>query len=396
MADVAQRVAAARAGLTWHDRLLSWRDALLLNPRFQRYASRFVLTRPIARRRASALFDLCAGFVYSQILHACVQLDLFAMLARGPLGVDELAARLSLPPPSMQLLLDAAVSLHLLQKRSGERFGLGPLGAALLGNPGVMAMIRHHALLYEDLKDPLALLRHRSGTARLAGYWPYAGASAPAELTRDDVSLYTALMAQSQPMIASEVLGGYSFAAHRCLLDVGGGDGAFLSAVAQQHSKLRCMLFDLPAVAELANQRFCNEGLSSRAVAFGGSFLGDPLPDGADIVSLVRILHDHDDDRVMTLLRAVHAALPPGGVVLIAEPLSGTPGNQAIGDAYFAFYLLAMGSGRPRSFERLRAMLMQVGFDDIALQRPGMPMLASVITARKMSAAADTPNVKYT
>ena len=37
-------------------------------PRFQRWAANSPLTRWIARRRARALFDLCAGFVYSQIL----------------------------------------------------------------------------------------------------------------------------------------------------------------------------------------------------------------------------------------------------------------------------------------------------------------------------------------
>ena len=395
MADVAQRVTTVRhvPPLSWRDRMLSWRDGVLSNARFQHFAGSFALTRPIARQRASALFDLCAGFVYSQVLQACVQLGLFETLARGPLGADELATRLSLPPPSMRLLLDAAVSLRLLQTRSGGRYGLGPLGAALLGNPGVIAMIRHHAMLYDDLKDPLALLRHESGAGQLAHYWPYAGTTAPADLTGADVSRYTALMAQSQPMISAQVLAAFSFAGHRCLLDVGGGNGAFLSAVAARYPELRCVLFDLPAVAAQASQRFQREGLAARARAVGGSFLGDPLPQGADIISLVRILHDHDDDHVMTLLRAVHDALPACGMLLIAEPLSGTRGGEAIADAYFAFYLLAMGSGRPRSFERLQAMLSQAGFADIALKPAGMPMLTCVITARKMSSVVDTSDV---
>ena len=49
------------------------------------------------------------------------------------------------------------------------------------------------------------------------------------------------------------------------------------------------------------------------------------------------------------LLRAVHAALEPGGTVLIAEPMAGTPGAEPMGDAYFGLYLLAMGHGRVRS-----------------------------------------------
>jgi demethylspheroidene O-methyltransferase len=372
----------ASVQLSLGDRLLGLRDSLLANPGFQRFAGTFALTRPIARRRASALFDLCAGFVYSQILLACVRLRLFDQLAQGPLSVAEMALRLSLPADSAVLLLDAAVSLKLAQRRSGGRYGLGPLGAALIGNPGVVAMIEHHAMLYGDLRDPVALLRGEAGAGQLAQYWPYAKSGKPAELSREAIAPYTALMAASQPMIAQQVLSAYSFRGHRCLLDIGGGDGSFIAAVAAQAPKLRCVLFDLPAVADQASERFRTAGLSSRAVAIGGSFLTSRLPEGADIVSLVRVIHDHDDFNVMTLLRAAHRALPGNGTLLIAEPISGVLGTEPIGDAYFAFYLLAMGSGRPRTFTRLREMLSETGFVDIALRPAGMPLLTSVITAR--------------
>jgi demethylspheroidene O-methyltransferase len=370
------------APLSLHDRLLDIRDRILANQGFQRFAGTFALTRPIARRRAGALFDLCAGFVYSQILLACVRLKIFEHLADGPVSAVELSTRMSLPAEQTTLLLDAAVSLKLAQRRSGSRYGLGPLGAALLGNPGVIAMIEHHAMLYGDLDDPVARLRGEAGAGQLAAYWAYAKGEKPADLSRDAVAPYTALMSASQPMISQQVLAAYSFRDHRCLLDIGGGDGAFLSAVAAASPKLRCVLFDLPAVADRASERFRKEGLSSRAVAIGGSFLTGHLPEGADIVSLVRVIHDHDDDAVMTLLRAVRRVLPAHGTLLIAEPLSGTRGAETIGDAYFAFYLLAMGSGRPRTFERLTAMLQAAGFTDVARRRSGMPLLTSVLSAK--------------
>ena len=130
-----------------------------------------------------------------------------------------------------------------------------------------------------------------------------------ANLSHEAIAPYTALMAASQPMISQQVLSAYSFRGHRCLLDIGGGDGSFIAEVAAQTPKLRCVLFDLPAVADQASERFRSVGLSSRAVAIGGSFLTDRLPDGADIVSLVRVIHDHDDADVMTLLRAIRRAL---------------------------------------------------------------------------------------
>ena len=44
---------------------LTWRNRLLSDPKFHRFAARFAPFQPIARGEARALFDLTAGFVYS-------------------------------------------------------------------------------------------------------------------------------------------------------------------------------------------------------------------------------------------------------------------------------------------------------------------------------------------
>jgi len=375
---------------TWFDRSRALRDALLTSPRFQRWATALPLTRPIARRRARALFDICAGFVYSQVLLACVRLEVFSLLAEGPKPLAELAARMDLPEAAARRLLDAAASLRLTERRGKDRYGLGDLGAALLGNSGILEMVEHHALLYADLEDPVALLRSEAGGAagrdgkgtRLAAYWAYAREDRPSDLKGERIADYTRLMGASQPMVAQQVLATYRLGRHRRLLDVGGGDGSFLAAVAAEVPKLELMLFDLPPVAERAAARFAAEGLSDRASVQGGDFLQDPLPQGADIISLVRIVHDHDDAAVLTLLRAVRRALPPDGRLLIAEPMAATPGAEPVGEAYFGFYLLAMGSGRARSPAELEGLLRASGFEKPKFLRSPAPLVASVMIAR--------------
>lgn len=367
--------------VSWLERFRALRDRLVADPRFRAWAARFPLTRPLARRRARALFDLNAGFVYSQILSACVRLGVFEALREGPRSAAWLAARVSLTTDAARRLLDAAVALRLLERRGQGCFGLGPLGAALVDNPGVTAMVEHHALLYHDLADPVALLRAPRGETRLARYWAYAGRDGAALLPDDAVGAYSALMAASQPMVAEEVLGAYDLSRHQCLLDVGGGEGAFLIAAARRAPRLRLMLFDLPAVAERARARLAAEGLSARATAHGGDFHADPLPPGADIATLVRVIHDHDDAEALGILRRVRAALPAGGRLLLAEPMSGTPGAEPVGEAYFGFYLLAMGRGRPRRMEELREMLGEAGFRRSRPLRTRTPMITSLLLA---------------
>ena len=363
----------------WTDRWLAWRNRLVASPRFQRWAAGFPLTRGIARRNTRALFDLCAGFVYTQVLTACVRLDLFAILAEGPQPVDALARRLELPPENARRLLGAAESLGLLRALPGDRYGLADLGAALVGNPGVAAMIEHHALLYADLADPVALLRGAAPPTRLGGYWPYAsGASGDAQT----VAPYGGLMGTSQALIAEDVLDACDLSKAGHLMDVGGGEGAFLEAVARRHAGPRLTLFDLPAVADRATVRLARAGLGGRVACRGGDFHAG-LPGGADTISLVRIVHDHDDAPALALLKAAHAALPPGGTLVIAEPMAGTAGAEPVGDAYFGFYLLAMGSGRPRRAAELRAMLRSAGFLQVEELQTRRPLLARVLRAQK-------------
>lgn len=373
----------------WFDATLdaarALRDRLVASPGFRKAAAAFPLTRPIAHRRARALFDLVAGFVYSQVLSACVRLRVFEILSERPATAADLARRVSLTEDAARRLLDAAVSLRLLERRSGARYGLGPLGGPMVGDRAIAAMVEHHAALYDDLRDPVALLRGESGGesgGALARYWPYAGAEAPHALAPETVAAYSALMSASQPLVADEILDAYPLQRHACLLDVGGGEGTFLAAAGARAPALRLMLFDLPAVAARASARLSAAGLSARTQVTGGDFLADALPGGADIASLVRVIHDHDDERALAILRAVRIALPVGGTLLLAEPMSGTRGAEPMGDAYFGFYLLAMGRGQPRTPETLRGLLHQAGFDRVRLVRTRMPLQTRLLVAR--------------
>jgi len=355
--------------------------SIVARPAFRRWAARFFLTRPIARAQTRALFDICAGFVYAQILRACLEVRLFDILLQGPASAEMLAPRLRLPLDGALRLLDGAVALKLAVRRRGGRYALGSLGAALVQNEAIAAMVAHHSMFYADLSDPVALLRGETSTA-LSRYWAYARSEAPADMLPAQIGEYTWLMAASQPLVADEILDAYQVRRHTCLMDVGGGEGVFLSAAAKRAKDLQLMLFDLPPVAERAASRFAAIGLQARTRAVGGSFLHDPLPRGADLISLVRVVHDHDDDAVLHLLRAVKDALPRHGTLLLAEPMAGTKGAERMGDAYFGFYLLAMGSGRPRTVETLTAMLRRSGFGNISQAATHTPLLTSVLVAR--------------
>lgn len=373
----------------WRERWADWRNRKLQDPKFQYWASKFPLTRARSRREAREIFDLVAGFIYSQTLLALVRSQVLQTLRAGPSRERPLKSLLNMSDDAANTLLKAGAALDLLAHRPPDRWALGSKGAALLGNPGVLAMIEHHAVLYQDLVDPLALLRGARGDTRLARYWPYATHHAPGQSPLEGVANYTQLMAASQGLVAAEILDAYDFSGHRCVLDVGGGDGSFLRSVRARHASVALQLFDLPAVIEVASERLQDTGIT----LYRGDFTSDELPTGADLITLVRILHDHDDDRALQLLRAIRRVVPETGTLLIAEPLAQTPGAERMGHPYFGFYLFAMGSGRPRTVKEIGELLEKAGFSRPRAYPTHIPLQTSVLAARPVRQAFTTNSV---
>ena len=370
---------------TWQDRLLQWLERIYASPKMYQWSLGNPFTRWITKRRTQKIFDLMSGFVYSQVLLGCVRLDLFKMLHQRPLSLQQISLQTQLPAEALQRLLLSAVSLGLLEYRSHQRFGLGALGVPLAVHAGIGAMVEHNHLLYRDMEDPLAFLNN-AWRGSMAEYWPYAhDAQAAERAAQEKFSRYSDLMASSQEFVVQEILGSYYFEEHRCVLDVGAGKGRFASELALHAKHLSLKLFDLPPVLELAKATFQSKGLIDRLDLCPGNFLHDPLPQGADLVTLVRVAHDHPDAVVQQLLQKIHDALPAGGTLLLAEPMANTYSQGVDGltqtDAYF--YLLAMGAGRLRTPEELMGMMRKAGFMGVEQVPNNMPIHAQILLGRK-------------
>ena len=354
----------------------SWVTRLAASRKFQSWAAGMPLLSRFARREGEEIFDLIQGFVKSQLLSALVATGILRSLLDGPQDLRAITRIASakvgqtLREDRVALLLKAGIAMGLLAPRKGTLFRLTRRGAALLGVPGLEAMISHHAVFYQDMSDPVALLTGNVKTA-LADFWPYVFGGGDAE----QASRYSDLMASSQTLVAEDTLRLVSFPARGRLIDVGGGTGAFARAVKAAKPNLSIAVFDLPEVLQNAP----NLGRDIAQVA--GSFRDDPLPKGADIITLVRVLYDHQNDTVLELLTKVRRALPPGGRLVISEPMSGGNRPDPITDVYFAFYTLAMETGRTRSPQEIADLCRMAGLLPKPIRRAPRPYVTSVVEA---------------
>lgn len=360
------------AGL--RDAIDSLRDRLVSDPAFHRVVAALPFARPVATKQTIALFNVVSGFVYAQTLSALVSLDAFALLRERPRSTAELMEAFSMPERSVVTLMRAGESVGLINRRK-TGWGLGLSGAAILGQGGVAEMVAHHSRLYADLADPVALLRGERESA-LGNFWGYAAAARPDAEASDG---YSGLMAASQAFIHTAVLHNAAFKSARVLMDLGGGAGAFALAALQQNPNLRAIVADRPDVVPMATAAFTNAGMAKRATAIPFNFFADPIPPEPDIVTLVRILHDHDDAAVATLLANVAQSLGDRPLLII-EPFA-DPSRPTGFDVYFPWYFNAMGQGRLRTEGELRALLADAGFAKVKRLHSRNKVLARGLTA---------------
>ena len=194
-------------------------NLLFSSEKFQSWASNFPLIRRIARKEGEEIFDLIMGFVNAQVLWALVELRILNSLLDGPKHVSDIALATALPQGRAEILMNSATALGLTKRRADGVYVLSRKGASLLGVPGLMDMIRHHAHFYRDISDPVALLRDEVDT-ELSHFWPYvfgASDSAPMEVTEN----YCQLMAASQKLVAHDTLKMVVFDSGNKILDVG-------------------------------------------------------------------------------------------------------------------------------------------------------------------------------
>ena len=86
LASTAQRLGRKTP---WRDSLEAVWDRMMTSTSLYRWSVSNPLTRWITQRRARQVFDLMAGFVYSQVLLACVRLRILETLAERPRTLEE-------------------------------------------------------------------------------------------------------------------------------------------------------------------------------------------------------------------------------------------------------------------------------------------------------------------
>jgi demethylspheroidene O-methyltransferase len=324
----------------------------------------------ISRKEGEAIFQLMSGFVDTQILLTFVRTGALEKLRDAPKSILQLASLIGIDAEAARVLCGGGQALGLVTMR-GDQVLIARRGILILTLPGISELIDHHSVLYSDLQDPVAFFSGQS-ERQLAHFWPYVF-GAKDGLDAVDVSRYSDLMTKSQRMVARDTLDAITLPKAGSWLDVGGGSGAFLNEVRHRQKSINTSVFDLPG----ANNA---PGIHN---FIPGSFFDDDLPEGFDVISLIRVLYDHSDDSIEKLLIKIYNSLPENGRLIVSEPMLGQDLPNRWGDTYFAIYTMAMNTGKTRSATELAELMRKIGFCNIKIHRSRRPYVTQVVECWK-------------
>ncbi len=297
----------------------------------------------------------------AQAITAAAQLGIADALADGPLPLDELAARVGADPDALGRLLRALIGRGIFRRRRDGRYALNSLAATLRSDAAIS--LKGAALFQgsQEQRERWTLLAEsvRTGESIVPALRGKDGFDYLADIP-EHADLFNQTMTSLAQMTLAVVVGSYDFAAHRTIVDVGGGQGAMLAAILTSTPGSRGVLYDLPTVVAGAPELLRHSNVSDRVRIEEGSFF-DAVPAGGDAYLLKNIIHDWPDGKALQILRNVRAAAKPGATLLLVEMVVLDNGRDGPENWVDLEMLLNLGA-RERTAAEYRDLLRKAGF----------------------------------
>lgn len=333
-------------------------------------------TGPLAPVNPALIFDMLQAHQRTAALKAAIDLDLFTAIGDGPGEVVSIARHCSASERGIRILCDFLTIHGILLKRENGSYRHTPTSAAFLDprSPSCLASIAQflgNSAIQEPFKNLTEIVR--TGHTTLPGdgsvepenpIWvQFAESMAP-------------MMAPLAGPLSAVVLNGQSGSMR--VLDIAAGHGLFGIEIAKQNPEARITGLDWAPVLRVALENARKAGVHERYDTLPGSAFEVDFGGPYDAVLLTNFLHHFDQEKCVTLLKKVHAALRPGGR---AATLEFVPDEDRISPPMPAAFAMTMLGSTPAGdaypLSVLSAMYNYAGFSDVTAHP--IPMSAQTV-----------------
>lgn len=306
------------------------------------------------------LMQIALAHRSSAVLFAAVNLDVFSLLAEGPLTSQEVARRAGAAPEATRLLLEACVAEGLLTGGAGT-FANTPVADAFLvrGRPAFSASGFKYA---EDLYPAWG----RLGDLVRSGRPPMP----PETILGDDPDKtrhFVYAMHERARGIGSVLAHLVDLKGRRRLLDVGGGPGTYSASLVQQTPGLTSTVLDVPGVLKVTRELIDASGVADRITLMPGDYLTSPFGSGYDVALLSGMMHRETPDNCRLLLKKTFDALEPGGLAIVSDVFFDDDAKRTpLFAIYFALnMMLTSAEGSAHARTEMAAWMREIGYVDV-------------------------------
>ena len=329
------------------------------------------------------MLQLLSSLWVTRAVGTFARLGLADVMADGAEDHAAIAAARGLVPDRVYRLLRALSTVGIVTEPERGRFTLTPLGR-LLGthspnNTRTTAIFLndYFADMWMHLDD--ALTGDRTAFEALKGrpFFAWLGEHP------DEARRFNRMMLEVHGPETPAIVAAYDFSKFDHVVDVGGGNGALLSAVLAAYPNRRATLFDMAEAVAAAKRA---EGGPLPGVTFvTGDVFTTPAPEGGDVYLIRHLMHDYDDPDCVRILANVRRAMKPDARVLVLEaplPADDSPGPGR----WLDLQVMVLCGGRERTVEEYAALFAKAGLrlsKTVPTQHPAMTVIEAV--------AADNP-----
>ncbi len=237
----------------------------------------------------------------------------------SPSSAEAVGNRLHLSGPKALAILSVLEELGFVECDSEQRYQLTSLGKCLTeGDDAISKVFDLNTALgqYEfAVVDLIEVLKggHSYFTSHFGkDYWQLVDSSSA------DRSLVAAMSSPIATFDADQLIHDELWSSVKSVVDLGGGNGNILIAIAENNPTVHGVVFDLPGRVESARDLIDQRGLSSRLDAMGGSFF-ERVPESFDCYLLNAILADWSDEQCKDLLGTIRRSMDDANELVISE-----------------------------------------------------------------------------
>jgi SAM-dependent methyltransferase len=331
---------------------------------------------------AFRLLRLAEGFGPARAIQLAAELGVADLLGTGLRSAEDLASALSVHPGALYRLLRALASVGVFTEVKPGWFGLTPVGEQLCENhpQSLRTWVLFQGLFHGVYAEAMHSLRTGTSAAPRAFGEPF---FAHLQHHPEHAALFNTAMGERSRVIGKAFANTYDFNGARRIVDVGGGDGSFLSAILRAQPEPTGVIYDQPYLADAAHKNVAADGLGQRCTFVGGDFLQE-VPSGSDVYMLRGVLHNWPDDQARTILSNCRQAMSPHSRLLLIEWLVPT-GNAPHPSKFLDLTMLFVYGGRERTEEEYVNLLAEAGLqaDRIVDSAPAQKVIEAVPVTRR-------------